>query len=170
MNGQWPDPRLAPGGLFLLGFLKSDAHQLPNQAPPNHPSTLRTAVSIVPVGWPRDYMHNVFQYGSCPVSSWSESSASWSRPHDRAPENTLNPAAPTFISTRPLPHPPFLSIFFVEMGSFSENSDEKPGHLSVDSYQVDTGAQLVTGVDSVLDRAEALRIRYVSVGVMRCVI
>jgi hypothetical protein len=51
------------------------------------------------------------------------------------------------------------------MGSFSENSDEKPGHLSVDSYQVDTGAQLVTGVDSVLDRAEASRIRYVPVGV-----
>lgn len=51
----------------------------------------------------------------------------------------------------------------MEMGSFSEKSDEKRGHLSVDSYQVDTGAQLVSGVDSALDQAEALRIRYVGV-------
>jgi hypothetical protein len=49
------------------------------------------------------------------------------------------------------------------MGSLSEKSDEKPSHLAVDSYQVDTGAQLVSGVDSALDQAESLRIRYVEV-------
>ena len=29
MNGQWPDPRLAPGGLFLLGILKSGPTNCP---------------------------------------------------------------------------------------------------------------------------------------------
>jgi len=47
------------------------------------------------------------------------------------------------------------------MGSLSEKSDEKRDHLSIDSYQVDTGAQLVSGVHSPLDQTESLRIRYV---------
>ena len=48
------------------------------------------------------------------------------------------------------------------MGPLSEKSDEKRAHLSVDSYQVDTGAHLVSGSYSPLDQAESLRIRYVS--------
>ena len=47
------------------------------------------------------------------------------------------------------------------MGPLSEKSDEKRAHLSIDSYQVDTGAQLVSGVHSPLDQTESLRIRYV---------
>ena len=47
------------------------------------------------------------------------------------------------------------------MGPLSEKSDEKRAHLSIDSYQVDTGAQLVSGVQSPLDPTESLRIRYV---------
>jgi hypothetical protein len=47
--------------------------------------------------------------------------------------------------------------------SDSEKSDEKRGHLSVDSYQVDTGAELASGVHSQLDLTESLRIRYVRV-------
>jgi len=108
-------------------------------------------------------MHNVFQYSSCPVSSWSESSASGLRPCDKALKTPLNPVAPTYVSTLPLSHPPLTLSLFHEMGSFSDKSDEKRGHLSVDSYQVDTGAQLVSGVDSTLDQAESLRIRYVGV-------
>ena len=72
------------------------------------------------------------------------------------------------ISTHPLSHPPLPVIHFMVMGSLSEKSDEKRSHLAVDSYQVDTGAQLVSGVDSALDQAESLRIRYV--GVWRSVI
>ena len=49
------------------------------------------------------------------------------------------------------------------MGSLSEKSDEKRAHLSIDSYQADTGAQLVSGVHSPLDPTESLRIRYVQV-------
>jgi hypothetical protein len=59
------------------------------------------------------------------------------------------------------PPPFFLSVFFVEMGSLSEKVDEKHGHLSIDPYQVDTGAQLVSGVHSRLDPIESLKIRYV---------
>jgi len=51
----------------------------------------------------------------------------------------------------------------MEMGSFNEKSNEKRGHLSVDSYQVDSGAQLVSGIDSALDQVESLQIRYVGV-------
>jgi hypothetical protein len=46
------------------------------------------------------------------------------------------------------------------MSSFSEKSDEKHVHISVDSQQVDTGAQLVAGFHSPLDPDESLRIRY----------
>ncbi len=49
------------------------------------------------------------------------------------------------------------------MGSLSEKSDEKRAHLSIDSYQADTGAQLVSAVHSPLDPGESLRIRYVRV-------
>jgi hypothetical protein len=46
------------------------------------------------------------------------------------------------------------------MGSFSETSDEKKlGHVSVDSQQVDTGAQLDAALQESLDPAESLRIR-----------
>ena len=45
------------------------------------------------------------------------------------------------------------------MGSFSETSDEKRSHISVDSQQVDTGAQLDASLQTTLDPNEALRIR-----------
>ena len=47
------------------------------------------------------------------------------------------------------------------MGSFSETNDEKRGHVSVDSQQVDTGAQLDASLQTTLDPKEALRIRWV---------
>ena len=46
------------------------------------------------------------------------------------------------------------------MGSFTEKSDEKLAHVSIDTGQVDTGAQLVVGVALPLDPGESLRIRY----------
>jgi hypothetical protein len=51
------------------------------------------------------------------------------------------------------------------MGSSSETSasDEKHGHLFVDSYQVDVGANLVSGVHPPLDLIEASRIRYLQI-------
>jgi len=51
------------------------------------------------------------------------------------------------------------------MGSLSKKRDETRtrSHLSIDSYQVDTGAQLVAGVYSSLDSTESLRIRYVRI-------
>ena len=49
----------------------------------------------------------------------------------------------------------------MEMGSLNEKSNEMRGPLSVDPYQVDTGAQLVSGIDSALGQAESSRIRYV---------
>ncbi|KAN0107668.1 MFS general substrate transporter [Russula decolorans] len=45
------------------------------------------------------------------------------------------------------------------MGSFNEKSDEKRGPVSVDSQEVDTGAQLDASLHAPLDPAEALRIR-----------
>ncbi|KAH9958006.1 major facilitator superfamily domain-containing protein [Russula dissimulans] len=47
----------------------------------------------------------------------------------------------------------------MEMGSFSEKSDQKRGHLSIDSQQVDTGAQLAASIQLPLDPRESLRIR-----------
>jgi hypothetical protein len=49
------------------------------------------------------------------------------------------------------------------MGSFNEESDEKHGPVSVDSQEVDTGAQLDASLHAPLDPAEALRIRWVRV-------
>jgi hypothetical protein len=49
------------------------------------------------------------------------------------------------------------------MGSFTEKGDEKLARASVDTDQVDTGAQLVAGVTSPLDPEESLRIRYGSI-------
>jgi hypothetical protein len=72
------------------------------------------------------------------------------------------------ISTLPLPLPPLPLIRFMEMGSLSEKSDEQRSHLAVNSYQVDTGAELVSGVDSALDKVESLRIMYV--GLLRSII
>ena len=56
---------------------------------------------------------------------------------------------------------PLTSYHFAEMGPLSEKSDEKRARLSIDAYQVDTGAWLVSGVHSPLDQTESLRIRYV---------
>ena len=47
------------------------------------------------------------------------------------------------------------------MGPLSEKSDEERAHLSIDSYQVDTGARLAYDVHSPLDQTESLGIRYV---------
>ena len=49
------------------------------------------------------------------------------------------------------------------MGSFAENGDEKRVPVSVDSKEVDTGAQLDASLHAPLDPAEALRIRWVHV-------
>ena len=59
--------------------------------------------------------------------------------------------------------PPLRLGLFVEMGPLSDKSDKEHGHLFVDSYQVDTGAQLVSGVHSPLDMAESMRIRYLRI-------
>ena len=45
------------------------------------------------------------------------------------------------------------------MGSFSETKDEKHIHVSIDSQQVDTGAQLDANLQTSLDPVESLRIR-----------
>jgi hypothetical protein len=47
------------------------------------------------------------------------------------------------------------------MDSFSETSDEKRGHVSVDSKQLDTGAHLDASLHAELDPGESLRIRSV---------
>ena len=55
------------------------------------------------------------------------------------------------------------------MDSFGEKSDEKRGPVSVDSKEVDTGAQLDASLHAPLDPAEALRIRWVRVRrTLRC--
>ncbi|KAF8480338.1 MFS general substrate transporter [Russula ochroleuca] len=46
------------------------------------------------------------------------------------------------------------------MGSFSETSDEKLGHVPIDSKQLDTGAQLDASLHTQLDPGESLRIRW----------
>jgi hypothetical protein len=45
------------------------------------------------------------------------------------------------------------------MGSFSKTSDEERIHVSIDSKQVDTGAQLDASLQTPLDPDESLRIR-----------
>jgi hypothetical protein len=45
------------------------------------------------------------------------------------------------------------------MDSFDKTSDEKHGHVSIDSQQVDTGAQLDASLHTQLDPGESLRIR-----------
>ncbi len=45
------------------------------------------------------------------------------------------------------------------MSFFSETGDEKRGHVSFDSQQVDTGAQLDASIHTPLDPGEFLRIR-----------
>jgi len=45
------------------------------------------------------------------------------------------------------------------MGFSSDTNDEKGGHVSVDSEQVDAGAQLDASLHTSLNPAEALRIR-----------
>ena len=51
------------------------------------------------------------------------------------------------------------STIVVEMGSFSATNDEKRGHISLDSQQVDTGAQLDASIHAALDSGESLRLR-----------
>jgi hypothetical protein len=63
------------------------------------------------------------------------------------------------ILTARAPLPTSHSTVLVEMGSFSETSDEKRSHVSVDSQQVDTGAQLDANLRTQLDPSESLRIR-----------
>ena len=46
------------------------------------------------------------------------------------------------------------------MGSFSEKTDGKFTHVSIDTDQLDTGAQLSAGVSLPLDPEESSRIRY----------
>ena len=53
----------------------------------------------------------------------------------------------------------FRSLNFVGMGSFRETRDEKRIHVSIDSQQVDTGAQLDASLQTPLDPDESLRIR-----------
>jgi hypothetical protein len=64
------------------------------------------------------------------------------------------------------PAPSFTRVLCHRDGFFEQESDETQtrtrNHLPIDSYQVDTGAQLVAGVYSSLDSTESLRIRYVS--------
>jgi len=45
------------------------------------------------------------------------------------------------------------------MSFFSETGDEKRGHVSFDSQQVDTGAQLDASIGTPLDPGESLRVR-----------
>jgi hypothetical protein len=47
------------------------------------------------------------------------------------------------------------------MGALNETSDEKRTHVSFDSEQVDTGAQLDASLRTLLDPNESLRIRWV---------
>ncbi len=56
--------------------------------------------------------------------------------------------------------PSSTSVSCAVMGSFREKSDEKHDRVSIDTDQVDTGAQLVAGVSSSLGQEESLRIRY----------
>ena len=51
------------------------------------------------------------------------------------------------------------STILVEMGALNETSDVKRSHISIDSKQVDTGAQLDASLRTVLDTNESLRIR-----------
>lgn len=53
----------------------------------------------------------------------------------------------------------FRFLNFVHMGFFSETRDEKRIHVSIDSQQVDTGAQLDASLQTPLDPDESLRIR-----------
>ena len=45
------------------------------------------------------------------------------------------------------------------MSFFSEPGDEKRGHVSFDSQQIDTGAQLDANIHTPLGPGESLRIR-----------
>ena len=55
-----------------------------------------------------------------------------------------------------------LAVSCTEMNSFTEKCDEKFAHFSIDTDQIDTGAQPVSGVSLPLDLEEllSLRIRY----------
>jgi hypothetical protein len=45
------------------------------------------------------------------------------------------------------------------MSFFSDTGDEKRGHVSFDSQQVDTGAQLDASIHIPLDPGESMKIR-----------
>jgi hypothetical protein len=76
---------------------------------------------------------------------------------ERVSKPLNNPMIPTHTCDIVRSPPSHLGLF-VEMGSFRDK-----GHLFVDPYQVDTGAQLVSGVHPPLDMAESLRIRYLRI-------
>ena len=67
----------------------------------------------------------------------------------------IDPLLPHIV---PLSHP-LLTWPFVEMGSFGETKNEKHFHVSIDSQQVDTGAQLDASLRTSLDPGESLKIR-----------
>jgi hypothetical protein len=74
---------------------------------------------------------------------------------DKLPRTPYNHGIHLLLFPAPLS---FLTIVF-EMGSFSETSDKKPAHVSIDSEQLDTGAHLDASLHSQLDPGESLRIR-----------
>jgi hypothetical protein len=60
----------------------------------------------------------------------------------------------------PLSTSPGPAVSCAEMGSFSEKNEEILAHKSIDTDQVDTGAQLVAGISLPLDSEESLSLRY----------
>jgi hypothetical protein len=79
----------------------------------------------------------------------------WSSISWWCPKTLYNSDSPLHLSRT------FRTFIFVGMGAFSETSDEKRIHVSINSQQVDTGAQLDASLQTPLDRSESLRIRWV---------
>ena len=78
------------------------------------------------------------------------------RPRDKTSYNhDIHP----LLSAHAALSPTSYSTVIVKMGSFSETSDDKRDHVSIDSKQLDTGAHLDAGLHAELDPGEYLRIR-----------
>ena len=75
--------------------------------------------------------------------------------HKTIYNHDIDPLLPHVV---PLSHPR-LTWPFVEMRSFGETKNERHVHVSIDSQQVDTGAQLDASLRTPLDPEEFLRIR-----------
>jgi hypothetical protein len=130
--------------------------RIPDPCPSNHLSTQVACINytglIVPV-----QVHNVHNavYVSLkagPNKNWNNRSLS-----DEYPKTPYNHDIHLLLPPAPLS----LSTIVIEMGSFSETSDEKLGHVPIDSKQLDTGAQLDASLHTQLDPGESLRIRSV---------